>query len=385
MKILLLGSTGSIGASACACIRRHPGRFSLAGLAANRNADTLIRQIEAFSPRWVYVASPDAADKVRPALPSSTTLFEGPAGLTGIVEEADYDVLLNALVGAVGFAPTVTALKRNKRVALANKESLVIGGDVITRLLDQGHGELIPVDSEHSAILQCITGETRESVERIVLTASGGPFRELPSDQFAAITPAQALDHPTWSMGNKITIDAGTLMNKGFEVIEAHHLFRLPYDRLRVVVHPQSIVHSMVVFRDGAVMAQCGVPDMELPIQYALSYPERLPLDSRRLDLAAVGALTFFEPDVEKFRCLKLCIEAGRAGGTHPAVLNAANEIAVASFLEGSVRFDQIPAIVERALESHEAGRADSVEAVLEADRRTRADVLATLQEKQRA
>jgi 1-deoxy-D-xylulose-5-phosphate reductoisomerase len=349
------------------------------GLAVNKNVDLLCAQIGEFHPSWVCAASHDAAQRLQHDLPSSIRLFTGPQGLEQMVNEADYDVLLNALVGAVGFRPTVAALRRNKRVALANKESLVIGGDIIAGLLAQGHGQIVPVDSEHSAILQCLQGEQRQAVETIILTASGGPFRELAAEKFGDITPQQALDHPTWQMGRKITVDAGTLMNKGFEIIEAHHLFHLPYDRLRVVIHPQSIIHSMVVFHDGAVVAQCGVPDMELPIQYALSYPERLPLGGRRLDLAAVGALTFFEPDFERFECLKLCIDAGAKGGTLPAVLNAANEIAVEFFLDGRIGFSQIARTVKRAMESHVPKAADSVETIEEVDRSTRQEVLKAL------
>jgi len=380
-RILLLGSTGSIGTSACNCVRRYPARFKLTGLAANSNVSLLCAQIDEFRPSWVYAAQPDAARRVRESLPRGTKLLEGPEGLERIVNDAEYDVLLNALVGAVGLRPTVAALRRNKRVALANKESLVIGGDCIMKLLRQGYGELIPVDSEHSAILQCLAGENHGSVESIVLTASGGPFRQTPAEKFRDITPAQALNHPTWSMGKKITVDAGTLMNKGFEVIEAHHLFHLPYDRLRVMIHPQSIVHSMVEFHDGAVMAQCGLPDMELPIQFALSYPERLPLTGRRLNLAQVGSLTFFEPDFDKFPCLKLCIEAGRRGGSFPVALNAANELAVQWFLEGKIRFDHIAAVVRLAMEKHAFAAADSVEIIEGIDRATRQSVMESLTE----
>jgi len=277
-------------------------------------------------------------------------------------------------VGAVGLRPTATALKRGKRVALANKESLVIGGDYIRTLLDRG-GSIVPVDSEHSAILQCLSDFKDPAVESIILTASGGPFWGLPADGFAGITTEQALNHPTWSMGQKITIDAATLMNKGFEVIEAHHLFRLPYERLRVWIHPQSIIHSLVEFHDGAVMAQLGLPDMELPIQYALSYPERLPMAGRRLSLPEIGRLEFFEPDDRRFPCLRLCIEAGKKGGTSPAVINAANEVAVEAFLAGRIPFTSIAEIAAFALEKHGACPAGSLEAIEEADRETRARI----------
>jgi 1-deoxy-D-xylulose-5-phosphate reductoisomerase len=238
--------------------------------------------------------------------------------------------------------------------------------------LADDHGELVPVDSEHSAILQCLAGAERSEVESLVLTASGGPFRTLPLDKFKTIRPEDALNHPTWQMGRKITIDAATLVNKGFEVIEAHHLFNMPYERLRVVVHPQSVVHSMVEFHDGAVLAQMGVPDMELPIQYALSYPQRLPLNGKRLNLAEIGGLTFFEPDFARFPCLRLCLDAGRTGGTMPAVLNAANEVAVQAFLDGTIRFDRIAELIKLSCDGHVPVKVDGIETVEEADRITR-------------
>jgi len=382
-KILILGSTGSIGTSACRCVRRFRDRFSVAGLAAGRNAGLLVEQVKEFSPQSVYITDSGDADNIRAQF-SGVTVYHGDGGLERIVNEADYDILLNALVGAVGFGPTAAALKRGKRVALANKESLVIGGDYIRNIIEHGAGancvrpqslfeRLLPIDSEHSAILQCLPlGGAVDTVESIILTASGGPFRDLPKEEFASITPERALRHPTWLMGRKITIDSATLMNKGFEVIEARHLFGLPYDKLRVCVHPQSIIHSMVEFHDGAVLAQMGLPDMELPIQYALSWPDRLPISGRRLNLAEAGRLDFFEPDMERFPCLRLCMEAAKAGGTAPAVLNAANEAAVELFLNKRTGYTAIAETVEEALNGHSVQRADSVEAIMEADRETR-------------
>jgi 1-deoxy-D-xylulose-5-phosphate reductoisomerase len=372
MKILLLGSTGSIGISAVRCITRFPDRFTLVGLAANTSTDALIAQARHHAPTAVCLGSAKAAAKAREQLGPTVQVFHGAEGLEQIVNETDFDLLLNALVGAVGFRPTVAALKRNKRVALANKESLVIGGEVITDLLQQGHGSLLPIDSEHSAILQCLGGEDHLSIESIILTASGGPFNLLPREKFASITPADALKHPTWSMGAKITIDSATLMNKGFEVIEAHHLFAMPYNQLKIVIHPQSIIHSMVVYNDGAVIAQCGVPDMELPIQYALSYPERLPLPGKRLNLAQIGSLTFSEPDMDRFPCLKLCLDAGQSGGTLPTVLNAANETAVRLFLDGVIGYTQISVIVKKCLDRHENCHTPDVDLIGEIDARTR-------------
>lgn len=374
-RLLLLGSTGSIGTSTLNCVRRFKNRFSIVGLTARRNIGTLIGQIEEFSPRVVCVTDSSAVEKIKERFPD-LTVFGGPGSLDAFVAAVDFDIMLNALVGAVGLRPTVAALLRNKRVALANKESLVIGGDYIRSLLASGNGTLVPVDSEHSAILQCLAGVKDGEVESIILTASGGPFRNLAMERFEHITPAEALNHPTWAMGRKITIDSATLMNKGFELIEAHHLFRLPYEKLRVWIHPQSIIHSLVEFHDGAVMAQLGLPDMELPIQYALSYPDRLPLKGRRLSLPDIGRLEFSEPDLEKFPCLRLCIEAGKAGGTAPAVVNAANEVAVEAFLSGGIPFTGIAAMVEFALEKQVPRPADSLAAIEAADGETRESVL---------
>ncbi|MBD3243310.1 MAG: 1-deoxy-D-xylulose-5-phosphate reductoisomerase [Chitinivibrionales bacterium] len=378
LRILLLGATGSIGDSTLNCVRRYPERFQLAGMAALRNHGKLLTAAKELGVASVCLTDPDAASQLRSDAGQSIHVYEGPGGIEQLMDAVEFDTMVNAVVGAAGLAPTVAALRRGKRVALANKESLVVGGHLIRELTDSGHGGIVPIDSEHSAILQCLTGEDRGCVESIILTASGGPFREYPLDDFAAITPAQALRHPTWSMGAKITIDSATLMNKGLEVIEAHHLFRLPYDRLRVCIHPQSIVHSMVEYHDGAVMAQMGMPDMELPIQYALEYPRRLPLPGERLNLARAGVLSFADPDYQRFPCLKLCIEAGRKGGAAPVVLNAANEVAVRFFLDGAIRFTTIPQIIEDALSTVDGG-VESLEDVLELDRRTRQTILDSL------
>jgi 1-deoxy-D-xylulose-5-phosphate reductoisomerase len=374
-RILLLGSTGSIGTSALSCVRRHPGLFTLCGLSAGKNIDLLIKQISEFNPSAVYIGDAGARQALRERFPG-LTVFTETDGFEAFVNGVEFDVMLNALVGAVGLRPTVAALKRGKRVALANKESLVVGGDLIKGLLERSGGSLVPVDSEHSAILQCLGGENRSGIESIILTASGGPFRNLPVDRFASITREQALNHPTWSMGKKITIDAATLMNKGFELIEAHHLFNLSYDKLRVWIHPQSIIHSLVEFHDGAIMAQLGLPDMELPIQYALSYPERLPMNGKRLSLPDIKTLDFSEPDYTRFPCLRLCIEAGIRGGTAPAAVNAANEVAVAAFLDGRIGFPDIAGIVACALDRHVPQPAHSLEAIEAADRETRQTIL---------
>jgi len=368
-NVIVLGSTGSIGTSTLRRIRCFPDRFRVAALAAGNNIDLLCRQIDEFRPHGVYIAKRAAAGRLRDRYGSTVRIFEGNGALEDIVNEIDSDIVVNALVGAVGLRPTIAALKKNCRVALANKESLVIGGDLITSLLRDGCGELVPVDSEHSAILQCLSGvEDISTVESIVLTASGGPFRTWPVERFVSITPSDALNHPTWSMGKKITVDAATLMNKGFEVIEAHHLFSMPYERLRVWIHPQSIVHSMVEFHDGAFIAQMGCPDMELPIQYALAWPQRLPMNGQRLSLPQIGKLEFMEPDYNRFPCLKICIEAGRQGGTAPAVVNAANEVAVAAFLAGTIPFVDIARVVGTALVRHSPQAATTLEAIEIAD-----------------
>jgi 1-deoxy-D-xylulose-5-phosphate reductoisomerase len=366
MKILLLGATGSIGTSVCKCVRRFPDEFKLVGLSANSNMAKLTELIKEFKPSSVCIS--DRKKFPASVLNPEMRIFQGMGGLEEMVNEVEFDVLLNALVGAVGLRATIAALKRKKRVALANKESLVIGGDYIDRLLSDGYGEIVPVDSEHSAILQCLCGEDRNNVESVILTASGGPFRKIALGKMASISPSDALNHPTWTMGRKITIDSATLMNKGFEVIEAHHLFKLPYDKIRVLIHPQSIVHSMVEFHDGAIIAQLGVPTMELPIQFALTWPARLPLGGKRLDLEEMKSLTFFKPDLKRFRCLKLCMEAARAGGTAPTVLNAANEMAVQYFLEGKIRYDQIAEIIEESLDEHVCAPCDGLEIIEKTD-----------------
>lgn len=373
-KILLLGSTGSIGTSALNCIRRYREYFSVIGLAAGKNLNLLQKQISEFSPESVYIADSLNAKKLQKEF-DKIRIYSGRDGLVELVKQTECDIVLNALVGAVGFRPTVAALQCNRRVALANKESLVMGGDYICQLLSGGKGKLLPVDSEHSAILQCINGAERSTIESIILTASGGPFRNLEREMFPSITPAQALNHPTWAMGKKITIDSATLMNKGFEVIEAHHLFSLPYSKLKVWIHPQSIIHSMVEFHDGAVLAQLGVPDMELPIQYALSFPQRFSIGGKRLSLPEIGRLDFSEPDLDRFPCLRLCLEAGQMGGTAPAVVNASNEVAVQAFLEGKIKFNEIAEIVAFALRTHKNTPADSVEIIEETDRLTRDNI----------
>ena len=344
-NIALLGATGSIGASALKVVRQHPDRFRIAGVAIGSKIDLLLPILREFDVPMAVVFDPSAAEALSKQWPGK--VLSGMDGLMEMVAHPSIDYLLNGLMGSIGVRPTLEAIRLGKQVGLANKESMVMAGALINAALAR-HPEsaLIPIDSEHSAIFQCLAGRPTEEVDYLQLTASGGPFRERPRADFASITKAEALKHPTWVMGEKITIDSATLMNKGLEVIEAHFLFGVDFDRIQVVVHPKSIVHSLVQFRDGSLMAQLGCPDMCVPIQYALSYPERLQLETPRVNLAEVGKLEFFPPDFEKFPCLRLAFEAGRRGGTAPAILNAANEAAVDLFLRDKIPFAKIPALL---------------------------------------
>lgn len=368
-NIALLGATGSIGASALKVVRQHPGRFRVASVAAGRQWERLLPILREFQVEKACLADPAAARELRRHAGPGVKVLEGMDGLLELAADPDSDYVLNGLVGSIGCRPTLEAIARGKQVGLANKETLVMAGEVIHAALRRNpSSRLIPIDSEHSAIFQCLAGRPAEEVERIELTASGGPFREKPKAQFGAITKADALKHPTWVMGEKITIDSATLMNKGLEVIEAHHLFGIHYDRIKVTIHPKSIIHSFVQFRDGSLMAQLGCPDMQLPIQYALTYPERLPLDVERLDMAKIARLEFFAPDFDKFPCLALAYRAGRMGGTAPAILNAANEAAVARFLQERLRFTDIPEVIAAVLDEAEVIQDPDLEQVLSAD-----------------
>jgi 1-deoxy-D-xylulose-5-phosphate reductoisomerase len=334
-------------------VANFPDDFSVRYLTANRNIDLLIEQARHFRPRGVVVLGDGNASALRAVLNGTTEVLVGEEGLCEAVTRSDVDIVVSALVGFAGLKPTLCAIEAGKNIALANKETLVVGGDVVMEAVRRKGVKLLPVDSEHSAILQCLRGEESNQIARLILTASGGPFRDFTREQLESVTVAQALNHPTWKMGNKITIDSATLMNKGLEVIEAFWLFGLPPEKIEVVMHPQSIIHSMVEFVDGSIKAQMGLPDMKLPIQYALAYPNRPPSSFRRLDFAALGQLTFAKPDMEKFRCLSLAYKALEMGGTAPAVLNAANEVAVQLFLEGRIPFMAIPALVEESLIAH--------------------------------
>jgi 1-deoxy-D-xylulose-5-phosphate reductoisomerase len=364
--VAVLGSTGSIGRSALTVLERHADRFRVVALAAHRNATELAQQVARHTPVCAVLVDEDAALANGPLDPRIRT---GRAALLEAAAHPDADIVINAVVGAAGLEATLAALLAGKRLALANKESLVAGGPLVREALRRGGGELVPVDSEHSAILQCLHGAADRSVRRLILTASGGPFRDWPLESLHGVTPAQALRHPTWDMGAKVTIDSATLANKALEVVEAHFLFDAPYDVIDTVVHPQSVIHSMVEFVDGSVLAQLGFPNMELPILYALSHPDRV-VDggTRPFDPVAAGALTFEPVDTRRFQAFALGVAAGRAGGTAPAVFNAANEIAVAAFLAGTVPFTGIAEVIARALDAHESMQADSLETVLAAD-----------------
>ncbi len=352
-RIALLGSTGSIGRQTLDVVRWHPDEFKVVALAAARPTADFEKQLEEFHPRV-----------------SCLTAIDGVDPLMQMACDPDIDLLIVATSGTVGFRPTIAALQSGKPVALANKETLIMAGHLVTEAAAVSGAALLPIDSEHSAIWQCLQGEEpyAERVERLLLTASGGAFRDLPVDSLDDVTPAEALRHPTWNMGPKITIDSATLMNKGLEVIEAHWLFGLPLERVDVVIHHQSVIHSLVEFVDGSVKAQLGVPDMRLPIQYAMAHPRRLSTPAERLDLAAVGQLTFTSVDQQKYPCLALAYRAGRLGGTYPTVLNAANEEAVAQFLANQLGFKQIAELIDAALQAHSARPRPSLEEVIEAD-----------------
>jgi len=375
-NIAILGSTGSIGRSSLEVIASFPDHFRVVYLTANRNIRLLQEQMRHHRPAGVVVLDECNASVLRKSADGSTEVLVGEEGLNEIVRRDSVDIVLSSLVGFAGVRPTLAAIEAGKDVALANKESLVVAGELIMRAVRERGTHLLPVDSEHSAILQCLRGEQISAVERIILTASGGPFLHLEQSKFENITVADALKHPTWKMGSKITIDSATLMNKGLEVIEAFWLFGIPPEKIEVVIHPQSIVHSMVEFADGSIKAQLGIPDMKLPIQYALMYPERPASSYTRLDFSAMQQMTFQQPDRARFRCLDLAYRALHMGGTAPAVLNAANEVAVRLFLEEKLAFNDIPALIETALEDHAPAHTFTIDDLVRVDSETRERVL---------
>jgi len=371
-KVLILGSTGSIGVNALNVIRKFPDRFSIAGLTANSNISVLSEQIKEFNPQFVVIKDKSKAKELSEIVNQNVEIISSENALVEAAQKYDYDILIGAIVGFAGLTPTIEAIKRGKRIALANKETLVVAGEIVTRLVAENGAEIIPVDSEHSAIYQCLVGENLNEVEKLILTASGGPFLNKEKSFFDNATVNEALNHPNWKMGSKITIDSATLMNKGLEVIEAHWLFGLPVEKIDVVIHPQSIIHSMVQFVDGSIKAQMGLPDMKLPIQYALTFPERLSNNFERTNLPLINNLTFFEPDFDKFECLKLAYMALQTGGTAPCILNAANEVAVDKFLKGFIRFSEIPKLINKALDKIENHSNPDIETIIECDKLTR-------------
>jgi len=366
-RLAILGSTGSIGRNALAVVAEHPEEFQVVGLAAGKNVGVLTEQIKAVRPAKVSVQDETVARELKDSLTGEppVEILVGPEGAVAVAAATGADLVVSAMVGAVGLPPTLAAVEAGKAVALANKESLVAAGPLVMAAVAANGATLIPVDSEHSAIFQALEGQRRDGVRRLWLTASGGPFRTWPQEKLNAATPAQALKHPNWDMGAKITIDSATMMNKALEVIEASVLFGLPVSQIEVFVHPQSIIHSLVEFVDGSVLAQLGWPDMRLPIAYALTYPRRLPLNSEPLDLGKVAQLTFERPDFGRFPSLRLGYEAAETGGTMPAVLNAANEVAVAAFLAGRLPFPGIPRVVQETMARHTAAPLENLTQVL--------------------
>jgi 1-deoxy-D-xylulose-5-phosphate reductoisomerase len=368
-KISILGSTGSIGQSTLSVVEKFPDRFTVVALAAGNNVDLLEKQVRQFRPQVAAVLSERSADELKKrCVGLNVRVLSGVEGMIQTAAADDADITVSAIVGTAGLVPTIAAIRAGKNIALANKEVLVTAGELVMAEVRNRGISLYPVDSEHSAIFQCLQAGENRDIRRLILTASGGPFRASSKKALAEVTLAQALKHPNWSMGRKITIDSATLMNKGLEVIEARWLFNIPAERIKVLVHPQSIVHSMVEYCDGAVVAQLGMPDMKGPIAYALSYPERLTDVSPPLDLAQVGTLTFEEPDLERFPCLAYAFDALKAGGSMPAVLSAANEVAVRYFLEEKIGYADIARVIRSAMDAHTPSKITTVEDALKAD-----------------
>jgi 1-deoxy-D-xylulose-5-phosphate reductoisomerase len=369
-RLSILGSTGSIGRNTLRIVEMFPERFSVKALTAKDNVELMADQVSRFHPDICAVAEEEGARRLKERLAPrlNTEVLYGEEGYRAAAVYGPVDTVVSAIVGAAGLFPTLEAISAGKDIALANKETLVMAGDIVMERVRQKGVHLRPVDSEHSAIFQCLSGNPGQAVKKIFLTGSGGPFLNLPESGFASITPEDALAHPTWEMGSKISIDSATLMNKGFEVIEAHHFFNLPYDMIEVIIHPQSIVHSMVAYRDGAVIAQLGLPDMRGAIAYALSCPERLPVNLPLPDFSAIGSLRFEKPDTARFPCLSLAYRACKAGGTLPAVLNAANEAAVCAFLEKRIRFSQIPELIRDVMDGHDPPAVANLEEIVKAD-----------------
>ncbi len=374
-NITVLGSTGSIGVNALDVVAKNPDRFRIVALAAGKNIQLLQKQIERFRPKIVAVSDAQCACELRNRIPkkSKVRIVAGTEGLDEVASWETADIVISAISGAAGLIPTLTAIDAGKDVALANKETMVMAGDIVTKKARKKGVKILPVDSEHSAIFQCLHGQKLENINKIVLTASGGPFFNYKTSELKKVTLRQALLHPKWKMGKKITVDSASMMNKGLEVIEARWLFNLDISKIEVLIHPQSIVHSMVEFVDGSLLAQMGIPDMRTPIAYALTYPERINNDLPLLDLIKIRSLEFYKPDIKKFPCLRLAYEAGLCGGTMPTVLNAANEVAVDAFLKEIIKFVDFPGIIDKVLDIHNSIKNPSLEDILRADAWARA------------
>jgi len=368
-RLAILGSTGSIGVNTLDIVRQFPEKFEVVSLSAGINIQLLKKQILQFRPKLVSVLNKELSETLqRELLNVPIKIVHGVEGLIQVATHPEVDLVVSAIVGAVGLIPTLSAIKTGKVIALANKESLVMAGKIMMDEAKRNHAQILPVDSEHSAIFQALLGHQKEDVHRLILTASGGPFLHLPLNRLHEVTVKEALNHPHWEMGKKVTIDSASLMNKGFEVIEAHWLFNISIEKIVVQIHPQSVVHSMVEYIDGSIVAQMGIADMRIPISYALSFPHRLPLNLPPLDLSQIGGLTFFSPDPERFPCLRLAYRSIEIGETMPAILNAANEIAVNALLEGSLKFTDVPLLLQRVMEEHEVKSVHTIEDILRAD-----------------
>lgn len=372
-KLAILGSTGSIGTQTLRVAEEHGDMFEVRVLTANNNVELLIEQARKFNPDAVVIADEDKYEQLRDALADTDVkVYAGSSALCDVVTMPSVDIVVSALVGFAGLLPTIEAIKAKKKIALANKETLVVAGELITQLAIDNHVPILPVDSEHSAIFQCLVGEGDNAVDKILLTASGGPFRKMSKDELKGVVAAQALKHPTWSMGSKITIDSATLMNKGFEMIEAKWLFGVEPDKIEVVVHPQSIIHSAVQFADGAVKAQMGVPDMRMPIQYALTYPDRKPLSGERMDLFRLGVLTFEKPDTDRFPCLALAYEAARRKGNMACIMNAANEVANLAFRRDEISYPVLCDVIAETMQKVQYVALPSLDVYLQTDKEAR-------------
>ncbi len=372
-KLAILGSTGSIGTQTLRVVEEHKDMFEVRVLTANNNVELLIEQAKTFNPDAVVIANEDKYEQLRDALAATDVkVYAGPSAICDVVTLPSVDIVVSSLVGFAGLLPTIEAIKAKKKIALANKETLVVAGELITKLAIENNVPILPVDSEHSAIFQCLVGEGDNPIDKILLTASGGPFRTFTKNELTHVTAAQALKHPTWNMGSKITIDSATLMNKGFEMIEAKWLFGVDANKIEVIIHPQSIIHSAVQFEDGAVKAQMGVPDMRLPIQYALTYPDRKPLTGERMDLFQLGQLTFEKPDLDKFPCLSLAYEAARRKGNVACIMNAANEVVNLAFRKGDISYPKLCDIIAQTMAQVSYVETPSLDVYLQTDKEAR-------------